>query len=152
MLKILTLNWNGADKLAALQKSLLPALEELDYAWYIRDNGSIDNSVQLVEGWDNNKINLIKYPNNQKNYAQGMNFLFKEAAPKDDDIILTLNNDVILQDTVSIKNMIKLLQEDKDIGIVGAKLNYTNTKNIQHCGVLFHQLKIFLCFYDGAVA
>jgi hypothetical protein len=152
MLKILTLNWNGADKLATLQKSLLPALDGLDYTWYIRDNGSIDNSVKLIESWANDKIVLIKYPNNQKNYAQGMNFLFKEATPNDDDLILTLNNDVILQDTTSIKNMIKLLQEDKNIGIVGAKLNYTNTNNIQHCGVLFHKRNGLPYHYRAGVA
>ena len=138
MLKILTLNWNGKEKIKILQKSLLPALQDIEFEWLIKDNGSKDGSLEEIKSWDHSKINLIAYPNNQQNYAQGMNFLFKEATPKDDDIILTLNNDVILQDTTSLKNMIKILQTDKNVGIVGAKLNYTNTTNIQHCGVLFH--------------
>ncbi len=139
MLHILTLNWQGKDKIKALKQSLLPALENIEYVWHIRDNGSTDGSQEEIISWDNAKVHLIKYPDNKSNYSQGMNFLFKEAAPKEDDFVLTLNNDVILQDTTSIQNMIQLLQEDNDVGMVGAKLNYTNTQNIQHCGVLFHR-------------
>jgi GT2 family glycosyltransferase len=68
-----------------------------------------------------------------------MNFLFNEASPKDDDHILLLNNDVIFNDKVSIKNMISLFNKDNHIGVVGAKLLYTNTDRIQHAGVVFDE-------------
>lgn len=138
MLHIITLNWQGKDKLKKLKESLLPALNDVEYTWHIKDNGSTDGSLEEIASWTDVKVNLIAYPNNRQNYAQGMNLLFKEAAPKDDDLILTLNNDIIFQDTTSLKAMIKMLRTDKEIGIVGAKLNYTNTNKIQHCGVLFH--------------
>lgn len=139
MLHIITLNWQGKDKLQKLKASLLPALNDVEYTWHIKDNGSTDGSLEEIKSWDEPNVNLIAYPNNRQNYAQGMNLLFKEATPKEDDLILTLNNDVILQDKTSLKNMIKILRDDKEVGIVGAKLNYTNTTNIQHCGVLFHK-------------
>jgi len=136
---VLTLNWQGKDKISKLKESFRPAIKDIDYVWHIKDNGSTDGSVEEIKNWNDVKYNLIEYPNNRQSYSQGMNLLFKEACPKDDDIILTLNNDVIFNDTVSLKNMIKLLKEDNDIGIVGAKLNYTDTDKIQHCGVLFHK-------------
>lgn len=139
MLHILTLSWQGKSKLEALNKSLLPALDGIDYKWHIKENGSTDNSVEEIKKWDNKNINLIAYPHNRQNYAQGMNLLFKEAAPADNDIILTLNNDVIIKNINSIKNMINILTLDKNIGMVGAKLNYTDTDKIQHCGVLFNK-------------
>lgn len=136
---IITLNWNGKDKISKLKQSLLPALSNLEYEWFIKDNGSIDGSVEEIRNWNDIKVNLIPYPNNNQNYSQGMNFLFKEASPKDNNIIITLNNDIIINDPKSIKNMLRILQEDKEVGLVGAKLNYTNTNKIQHCGVLFHK-------------
>lgn len=138
MLHILTLSWEGKEKLQKLKQSLLPALDGLDWVWHIKENGSKDGSVDEVKSWNIPQVNLIEYSHNKDNYAQGMNFLFKEASTKDGDNILTLNNDIIVNDSSSIKNMLSIL-EDKNVGGVGAKLNYTNTDVLQHCGVLFHQ-------------
>lgn len=38
MLHIYTLTWNKKDLLVRLKNSLLPALEDLDYKWHIKDN------------------------------------------------------------------------------------------------------------------
>jgi GT2 family glycosyltransferase len=137
MLHILTLTWQGKDKISTLKESLLPALSGLDYVWHIKENGSTDGSVDQIKTWKDMNVNLIAFEHNRQNYAQGMNLLFKEASAKSDDIILTLNNDVIIKESNSLKRMVEILQNDKQLGAVGAKLNYTNTNKIQHCGVLF---------------
>lgn len=137
-LHIFTLTWNGKEKLQKLYPSLMPALEDINYVWHIKENGSKDGSIEEIESWNNAKVNLIKYPHNRDNYSFGMNYLFKQADIKKDDLILTLNNDVIIKDSASIKNMINIILNDDEVGIVGAKLNYTNTDKLQHCGVLFH--------------
>lgn len=134
---IMTLNWNGADKLEKLKPSLLPALEGIDYTWFIRDNGSMDTSLDLISSWENPRIVPIKHPDNKASYSAGMNTIFQQAAPNDNDLILTLNNDVILNDTTSLHKMIEIIERDKEVGLVGAKLNYTGTKKLQHAGVLF---------------
>lgn len=138
MLQILTLSWQGVDKLRKLYKSLMPALEGLEWSWFIKDNGSTDGSVEEVRSWENTNIHLTAYPHNRDNYSMGMNFLFKEANPNNQDLVLTLNNDVVIKEPQSLRNMIKLMKNDIDIGLVGAKLSYSNTNIIQHCGVLFH--------------
>jgi GT2 family glycosyltransferase len=66
-----------------------------------------------------------------------MNFLANKASPKDDDLIMLLNNDVLFNDTASIKKMIDIIETDPNVGIVGAKLLYTGSNKIQHCGVVF---------------
>jgi GT2 family glycosyltransferase len=134
----MTLSWQGKDKLQKLKTSLVPALKNLDAIWHIKENGSKDGSIEEILNWKDIKVNLVKCSHNRDSYALGMNILFNEASPKPDDVIITLNNDVIIEDSNSLVNMIKLLIDDKDIGIVGAKLNYMNTSSIQHCGVLFH--------------
>jgi GT2 family glycosyltransferase len=134
---IMTLTWQGKDKISKLKNSLLPSLKDIYYIWHIKENGSTDGSVEEIKNWNDIKVNLIEFSHNRQNYSQGMNLIFKEASPKRDDVILTLNNDVIINDIYSLKNMLKIVTEDNEAGVVGAKLNYTNTKKIQHCGVLF---------------
>lgn len=137
MLHILTLNWQGREKVEKLRTSLLPALRDIDYVWHIRDNGSTDGSIETIKEWNDPQCHLIPFPHNRENYAQGMNSLFQESGASGDDVVMTLNNDILINDTVSISNMLALLNVDSEIGLVGAKLNYTGTKKIQHCGVLF---------------
>lgn len=136
MIHILTLTWNGADKLNRLKESLLPTLDGLDYKWWIKDNASADNTVELASQWGEN-VNVIKYKNNMQNFSQGMNFLFNEANPNDNDYVLLLNNDVIFADTSSLKKMISIMEKDSSVGVVGARLLFTGTNRLQHAGVVF---------------
>lgn len=137
-LHILTLNWNGADKLQKLYNSLIPSLKDINYTWLIKDNNSVDNSAEVVSKFVGN-INYNQYPNNNQNFSEGCNYLFDIAKPDDEDYILLLNNDIVFNDTHSIKNMIKLFEKEKDVGVVGAKLKYMNTNKLQHAGVVFSQ-------------
>jgi GT2 family glycosyltransferase len=136
MLYLLTLTWNGAEKLSKLKESLIPALHDLDYTWLIKDNASRDNTLEMASQWKEN-IKVIPYHNNSQNFSEGVNFLFKEANPKDDDMIMLLNNDIIINDTKSIHSMKKILESDSAVGAVGARLLFTGTDKLQHAGVVF---------------
>jgi len=135
-LHIFTLSWNGANKLQSLYNSILDSLKDIKYDWHVKDNGSIDNTDQVVSQFKCN-INYIKYHNNNQNFSAGNNYIFNLAKPKDDDFILLLNNDVTFNDNKSIKNMINLFNKEKNVGAVGAKLKYKNTNKLQHAGVVF---------------
>lgn len=131
---ISTLNWDGKDKLEKLYPTLINNLKNIDYKWVIKDNASKDGSIELIKSWNNPNIILCEYPNNKQNFSEGVNYCFDQANPDDDDLFLLLNNDIIFNDTTSIKNMIASLKDD--VGIVGAKLLYTGTNQIQHAGVI----------------
>lgn len=140
-LKILTLNWNGLQKIIKLRDSLLPCLNNLDktsWTWIIKDNGSKDGSPEEISSWGSGVV-CDKYPHNNDNFSQGMNRIFKILDPKDDDLILLLNNDVVFNDTTSLQKMIKLFENDKSIGVVGAKLLNVDKTSINHAGVVFDQ-------------
>lgn len=136
MLYVITLNWNGKDRLSKLYPTLTKALEDVDYKWLIKDNNSADGSIDLEKKWNNPNVIFFKYKNNLQNYSQGCNFLLNESQRKSDDLILLLNNDIEIGDEHSIKNMIDLISKDDSIGVVGAKLTYPNTKLMQHAGVI----------------
>lgn len=135
MLHIYTLTWSGRAKLERLYPSLIQNLKNIDYTWYIKSNGCSDGTKELSDIWNNPKVKLIEYPHNRDNFARGCNFLHEIADPKKDDLVLLLNNDVIFNDTKSIDNMLHIMK-DSEVGIVGAKLKYTDTQIIQHAGVV----------------
>lgn len=137
-LHIFTLTWDAEEKITKLKDSLIPNLKNIDAKWWIKDNASKDNTYEVAKTWGENII-PIKYPNNLQNFSEGMNFLYQEAKPKDDDQILLLNNDVIFNDDVSLKKMLNIMKNDKEVGAVGAKLLYTGTKQLQHAGVVFNK-------------
>jgi GT2 family glycosyltransferase len=136
MLHILTLSWNGSDKLQKLYPSLMPALDNVDYTWWIKDNGSKDDTIDVVKSWEGN-IKIIPYKDNRQNFAEGMNYLFQRVSPPDNDLIMMLNNDVIFNDTTSITNMLSIINKDTTVGVVGARLLYTGSNLLQHAGVIF---------------
>lgn len=136
----MTLTWDARDKLIALKNSLLPNLDGLDWSWIIKDNGSKDDTVAQTLDWGS-RVKTLATGHNRHNFSQGMNICFNEASPNDKDYVLLLNNDVIFNDTNSIKHMIKIMDNDPTVGVVGARLLYTNTNKIQHCGVVFNQNK-----------
>ena len=143
---ILTLNWNGLDKLKELIPSTLNSISNLDATWYIRDNGSTDGSIEFIEQFP--EIKLLKVDHNRDNFSKGMNTLFSLASPDDEDFVLLLNNDVVFKDTGSIKEMMKRF-DNPDVGVVGAKLFYKGTKKIQHCGVVFNSKGLPYHLDDG---
>lgn len=136
MLHILTLTWNGVDRLTKLYESLIPALGHTSYTWHIKDNGSKDNTVETAKSWEGN-IRVMAYKDNRQNFAEGMNHLLHDVSPPDNDLIMLLNNDVIFNDTTSITNMLEIIQKDPSVGAVGGRLLYTGTNKLQHAGVVF---------------
>jgi GT2 family glycosyltransferase len=138
MIHILTLSWNGESKLAKLYPSLVKSMEGLEWTWHIKDNGSVDGSINLIESWKNENVISYAYHDNNQNFSEGCNYLFSKCNAKEDDFVLLLNNDIVIKNKKSIKNMIDIFK-DKDVGVVGARLTCPINNTIQHAGVVFHE-------------
>jgi len=136
MLYLFTLTWNGCDKLIKLKESMLPALSDIDYTWIIKDNASKDNTVEVASSWGD-KVRVITHKDNRQNFSEGMNVCYAMASPKDNDLVMLVNNDIIFNDKKSIKNLINIMNNDNEVGAVGCRLLYTNTDRLQHAGVVF---------------
>ena len=81
---ILTLNWNGEDKLKKLIPSLNEVVKELDAEgieneWLVKDNGSKDGSIDLINTQYNGEHHVFDEGHNRDSFAKGMNFLCKQS-------------------------------------------------------------------------
>lgn len=136
MIHVLTLSWNGLDKLKRLKSGLIENLKNTgtNFYWYIRDNGSVDSTAETVETWNN--TSLLKVSHNRDNFAQGMNSLIKLSNAKPGDKFLFLNNDVVFGfGTLSLFSMVFFMENHK-AKAVGARLLYPDG-TLQHAGVIF---------------
>lgn len=123
---IIILNWNG------IQETIdcLESLKKIDYVNYkivVVDNGSIDNSVSILEKNYPN-IDLLK---NEKNegYAGGNNSGIEYVLKYNPDYVLFLNNDTVVSKDFLI-TLVSVAQSDPNIGIVGPKIYYFNKPEI----------------------
>lgn len=146
MIHVLTLTWNGLDKLTRLKDGLFRNLNRVSeqfnlyrdsptpFRWYIRDNGSSDDTQMAVQEWENTQ--LLAMSHNRDNFAKGMNSLAALTNARAGDFFLLLNNDVEFADDESLTNMLDLLISVK-ASAVGARLLYNGTTKLQHAGVIF---------------
>jgi GT2 family glycosyltransferase len=140
-LYIYTLSYNGKDKLLHLYSSLKHQINGLDCRWYIKDNGSSDGTIEAIQALNDKRIICIAYPNNTQNYSQGMNYIHEIAKPERDSYILFLNNDTSFDNNKCISNMLKIINKDNSIGIVGPRIMYPDRRNtIQQAGVIITKL------------
>lgn len=137
-LNILTLTWNGADKLKKLIPTMnasLPYCPVDEVIWYIRDNGSKDNTMEVLYSFPLDKF-VFHAGHNRATFAEGVNCLWEASETKDEDFILLLNNDVMIKDPKSLAKMFEL-QKKTGADVVGGRLLYTGTNKLQHAGVIF---------------
>ena len=116
---IILLNWNNPDDTI----ECLESLKQITYPHYdiiVVDNHSTDDSIIKLESIDN--IFIIKNDSNV-GFAGGNNVGIEYALKKSADYVLLLNNDTVV-DKDFLSNLIKKIQPEKEVGIVGGKIYY----------------------------
>lgn len=140
----LTLTWNKTNLINNLYPTLQKASDRVNnnLIWFIRDNNSNDNTEETIKSWNNELfVRYFKIGHNKDNYSKCNNYLInkvkeQEKVDIDNDYYLFLNNDITIENENSIKYMLDIMERDRDVGIVGAKLYYPGMdKLIQHFGV-----------------
>ncbi len=113
-------NWNGEKFLEDCLESLRKIINK-NFSVIIVDNGSNDNSVKLLK----EKYLEVLLIENKQNLGfaaacnQGIRQAFKDGA----EYILLLNNDTVIKPDFLAK-MVKVIKDEKGVGIVGCKINY----------------------------
>jgi GT2 family glycosyltransferase len=122
-------NWNGAEHLSKCLDSLQK--QSLDPHIIVVDNGSVDDSVELIETRYPN-VELIKHSFN-KGYAGGVNPGFKRAIEIGARYAAAFNNDAIA-DRDWLKNLVAALDDRPEVGAAACKLLSADGRSLDSSG------------------
>jgi len=114
-LSVVTISTNEGDQLKACIKSLYHGLGGLDVEYFVVDNNSNDETVEVVSQYP--QVKLIK--NTEKiGFASNNNLALKESVGR---YVLLLNPDMILESN-TLPEMVRYLDENDQIGAAACKL------------------------------
>lgn len=124
-LAIIVLNYNGRKLLEKCLPSLLKQVEKSRGVKVILvDNGSQDQSREYLEDLKikNQKLSLI-FSSKNLGFCQGNNLGIDWALKNNFDYLMLLNNDVLIKDCFW-EPMIKFLEKNREVGILGPKIYF----------------------------
>jgi GT2 family glycosyltransferase len=122
---IVILNWNGkVDTLECLRSVF--AVEYSNFDIFVVDNGSTDNSVEVIRQ-HYPSLRIIQTGRNL-GYAGGNNLGIKEALNNGAEFVLLLNNDTTV-DPGLVKNFVAAAKKKPKAGIFGAKIYFHSEPN-----------------------
>jgi GT2 family glycosyltransferase len=116
---IIIVNWNNKNILRDCLESIYNTQINYSFEIIVVDNNSEDGSVELIK----NKFHDVILIENNKNFgfAKANNQAIKIAKT---DHILLLNNDTIMTPNDCFSNMVRFIQENPGVGVLGCKLLY----------------------------
>ena len=123
---IILLNYNGYNDTIECINSIKSNIDLNKFEIIVVDNNSTDNSYQKLKKVEG--IILIK-ANQNNGFSAGNNIGIKYALKKCAEYVILLNNDTIVTKNCFDK-MLNIMEENKDIGIMGNKVLYYSNKDI----------------------
>lgn len=119
-LSIIVLSYNTKELLRSCLESIYKHVPQEIFEVIVLDNASTDGSVEMVK----KEFPTIHLIISEKNlgFAKGINTAAKDAKAKH---LFFLNSDAVLQDD-SVLKMLQVLDEEKNVGIVGGQLLHAN--------------------------
>lgn len=119
-ISIVVLNWNGKEDTLECLASV-GQLDYLNYEVIVVDNGSTDNSVDVIR----TKFPKFSVLETKKNlgYAGGNNVGIRQALEHGAEFILVLNNDTVVSPQL-LNKLVSSANQHPDAGFLGARLLY----------------------------
>jgi len=131
---IVILNFNGLTHLKPCLASLYKHTSQ-NFHLIVVDNVSTDGSREWLTSFAEKVNNITLHFNKEPDggYSAGNNIGLQHAKHK---YVLLLNNDVLIIERGWLKRIVREMERDPKVGLIGVKLIYPN-ELIQHAGVTF---------------
>ena len=128
---VIVLNWNDAKLIPKSVGSLFNQSEKCDVV--VVDNGSIDNSREVIESYGEKVVSL--YNKDNKGFAGGVNTGIRYAIHQDYEFIALMNNDAVA-DKDWVKNL-KAAFRNKDVGGTTCSMLHADGKTYDSTGDIY---------------
>lgn len=125
-------NWNGAGRMRACLDSLNAQSQK--HVAVVVDNGSVDESVNLIEK-EYPEVILIKHDKN-RGFAGGVNSGIRQAMDNGAGFVALLNNDAVA-DKDWLKRLAAFLTDHPEAGIVTSKILESDGKMLDSTGDIY---------------
>ncbi|MBN2604048.1 MAG: glycosyltransferase family 2 protein [Candidatus Thermoplasmatota archaeon] len=126
---IIIINYNNWENTVECLESLKDIKYE-NYEIIVIDNGSTNNSYHEIK-CRYSSLKIFKL-NNNLGFSSGVNFGISKA--QNYEYLLLLNNDVTV-DKLFLTKLVFGIQLDKNIGLIGSKIYYSQSKKIWSAGI-----------------
>ncbi len=127
-LSVVILTWNSEKHITPCLDSLISAIDKYNYEVIIVDNGSTDNTLNLLKQYLSSQIHLITN-NNNKGVAKARNQALRMVSG---DLVLILDIDTEVNKQ-AIDALITTIESDDKIGIAAVKLVASDGEVQQSC-------------------
>ena len=135
--------YRAVDKLKMCLASVIEHTKFVDYKIYLMANDpnddikqAINNTLYVDDILITDRVEVIYNDSNNGSFSLNNNELVKFG---DSKYILFLNDDIMPINDDWLCNMVRILDTDANVGIVGAQLLYPGQTLIQSCGTIFSQ-------------
>ncbi len=146
LVSIIIPHYNLPDMLETCIKSVLENTQQIPFELIVVDNGSDNTTEEMIDKFDDYGVLYLR---NRKNegFARACNRGAREAKG---DYLVFLNNDTEVQ-LGWLRAMMRGIDEEPDVGIVGARLLFPN-RTIQHTGIAISSDLLPAHIYSNAPA
>ena len=143
---LVTIAYNSADVLKGFLDSTFKQTFQ-NFVIYIIDNNSQDNTISLLKEYNDQRIVLIKNPENvgvAKANNQGIKLAMKEGCSQ----VLIINNDIEFEEQLFDK-MLNIQKQNSCSLVVPKMMYFDNPNHIWYAGSDFVKTKGFLPIHKG---
>jgi GT2 family glycosyltransferase len=112
---VVILNWNSPEETKAAVASVI-AMDYQNLKVAIIENGSIDNSVEILKELVSDRIQLIVSQENL-GYTGGCNLGFDLALQSNADYVWLLNSDAVTEAN-TLPSLVQIMEDDASIGLI----------------------------------
>ena len=122
------LNWNSYEDTAVCLKGLFTQ-SGVNHEIVVVDNGSTDNSGDRIRS-EFTDVEVIQSQEN-RGFSGGHNLVIRHAMDLDADYVWLLNNDVVIHDTLLLRNLVEEAESTLDTGVISPLVfRYPDTDKI----------------------
>ncbi|WP_188708130.1 rhamnosyltransferase WsaF family glycosyltransferase [Neiella marina] len=115
--------YNAGEEFKPVLEQLLRQQCEFSYEIVVVDSGSTDQTIELINSYNDSKIKLVTIPNSEFQHGRTRNFAISQT---DAEFVAVITQDATPKDKHWLTNLVKPFDDERVAGVFGAHEAYPN--------------------------